>query len=116
MKPTRPLGAGILRGMMANFVKAANLADLTPGTRVEVEVEGKTLALCNIGGTVYALDNTCLHAGGPIGQGELKSDTVVCPWHGWEYNVKTGECLTRSDVKIATYPVQIENGAIKVEV
>ena len=101
---------------MANFVKAANLADLTPGTRVEVEVEGKTLALCNIGGTVYALDNTCLHAGGPIGQGELKIDTVVCPWHGWEYNVKTGECLTRSDVKIATYPVQIENGAIKVEV
>lgn len=101
---------------MADFVKAANLADLTPGTRMEVELEGKTLALCNIGGTVYALDNTCLHAGGPLGQGELKRDTVVCPWHGWEYNVKTGECLTRSDVKVATYPVQIENGAILVAV
>ena len=99
---------------MADYVKAANLADLTSGTRMEVEGDGRTLALCNIGGTVYALDNTCLHAGGPLGQGELNSDTVVCPWHAWEYNVKTGECLGRSDVKVATCLVQIENGAILV--
>lgn len=102
---------------MADFVKAADVADLTPGTRMEIEVEGKALALCNIGGTVYALDNTYLHAGGPLGQGELKDDVVVCPWHAWEYNVKTGACLGRSDIKIATYPVQIgEDGAIRVEV
>lgn len=102
---------------MADHTKATNLADLTPGNRVEVEIEGKAIALCNVDGTVYALDNTCAHVGGPLGQGELKGEVITCPWHAWEYDVKTGTCLGRSDTKLSTYPVQIEeDGTIKVTV
>ena len=102
---------------MADHTKPTNLADLTAGNRVEVEIEGKAITLCNVDGTVYALDNTCAHVGGPLGQGELKDDVITCPWHAWEYDVKTGACLSRSNIKLATYPVQIEkDGTINVAV
>ena len=102
---------------MADHTKATNLADLTPGNRVEIEIEGKAIALCNVDGAVYALDNTCAHKGGPLSQGDLKDNVITCPWHAWEYDVKTGACLGRGNVKLATYPVQIEeDDTIKVAV
>ena len=52
-------------------------------------------ALFNVEGTIYALDGICRHAGGPIGNGTLQGDVVTCPWHGWQYHVKSGQhCLT----------------------
>jgi nitrite reductase/ring-hydroxylating ferredoxin subunit len=101
---------------MAEFVKVASLSELTPGSARAVELNGKTIALFNVGGTVYATDNTCLHQGGPLGEGELMGEIVICPWHQWEYNVRTGEMLGDSSVKIATYPVQIEGSDIRVAV
>ena len=101
---------------MAEFVKAANLSELPPGSAKVVEVAGKTLALFNVGGTVYATDNTCLHQGGPLGEGELIGEVVVCPWHQWEYNVRTGENIGDPLLKLTTYPVQVEGGEIKVGV
>jgi len=101
---------------MAEFFKVANLNELSPGSAKVVEVAGKTLALFNVGGTIYATDNTCLHQGGPLGEGELMGEVVVCPWHQWEYNVCTGENIGDSSLRIATYPVQVEAGDIKVAV
>ena len=101
---------------MAEFVKVASLSELTPGSARAVELNGKTIALFNVGGTVYATDNTCLHQGGPLGEGELMGEVVVCPWHQWEYNVRTGEMPGDSSVKLATYPVQVEGNDIKVAV
>jgi nitrite reductase/ring-hydroxylating ferredoxin subunit len=76
----------------------------------------KTIALFNVGGTIFATDNTCLHQGGPLGEGELVGDVVICPWHQWEYNVRTGEIPGNSSAKVATYPVQVEGNDIKVAV
>ena len=101
---------------MAEFTNAAKLSDLAPGTAKEVEVNGKAIALFNVGGTVYATDNTCLHQGGPLGEGMLEGDVITCPWHMWEYDVRTGEKVGFASLKVATYPVQVEGDDIKVAV
>ena len=101
---------------MAEFVKVASLNDLTPGAAMKVEVSGKDVALFNVEGTVYALDNTCLHRGGPLGEGMLEGDVVTCPWHMWEYNVRTGEKVGVPSIKVARYDVQVEGNDIKVAV
>jgi len=101
---------------MAEFVKVASLSDLAPGSAMMVEVNGKEIALFNVGGTVYATDNTCLHQGGPLGEGSLEGEVVTCPWHLWEYNVRTGEKVGASSLKVATYPVKLEGSDIKIAV
>jgi nitrite reductase (NADH) small subunit len=99
---------------MAEFVKVADLSDLGPGACKAVEAGGKTIALFNVEGTVYALDNTCLHQGGPLGEGMLEGEVVTCPWHMWEYNVRTGEKVENPELKVATYEVRVEGNDIKV--
>jgi nitrite reductase/ring-hydroxylating ferredoxin subunit len=101
---------------MADFVKVASVSELAPGTAKAIEVMGKPIALFNVKGTIYATDNTCLHQGGPLGEGELTGDVIVCPWHQWEYNVRTGEMVGNGSVKIVTYPVRVEGDDIKVAV
>jgi nitrite reductase/ring-hydroxylating ferredoxin subunit len=101
---------------MAEFVKVASVSELTPGSAKVVEIRGKTIALFNVEGKIYATDNTCLHQGGPLGEGQLVGEVVICPWHQWEYNVRTGETVEDSSLKVATYPVQVEGTEIKVAV
>jgi nitrite reductase (NADH) small subunit len=101
---------------MAEFVKCAELGDLAPGTSKLVNAGGHDLALFNVNGNVHCLDNTCLHRGGPLGEGHLEEEVVTCPWHGWQYNVRTGELLIDTSVKIATYPVRVEGTEIQVAV
>jgi nitrite reductase/ring-hydroxylating ferredoxin subunit len=101
---------------MAEFVKVASVSKLSPGSAKAIEVKGKTIALFNVEGTIYATDNTCLHQGGPLGEGELMGEVIICPWHQWEYNVRTGENVGDSSLKLATYPVQVEGNDIKVAV
>lgn len=101
---------------MADFVKVLSTADLAEGQGKVVQAGGKAIALFNVGGTVYALDNTCLHRGGPLGEGMLEGNVITCPWHMWEYDVRTGEKVGAPTVKVATYPVQVEGGDIKVAV
>jgi 3-phenylpropionate/trans-cinnamate dioxygenase ferredoxin component len=101
---------------MADFVKVANLSELTPGTAKAVEVAGRLIALFNVDGTVYALDNTCLHQGGPLGEGILEGEVVTCPWHMWEYSVRTGEKVGVPELKVERYEVRVEGGDIKVAI
>lgn len=101
---------------MAEFVKVANLSDVAPGTAKTVDVNGQLIALFNVDGEIFALDNTCLHQGGPLGEGMLEGDVVTCPWHMWEYNVRTGEKVGHPELKVSKYEVQVENGEIRVAV
>jgi NAD(P)H-dependent nitrite reductase small subunit len=101
---------------MAEFVKVASISDLAPGSVRKVEVNGKAIALYNVGGTIYATDNACLHQGGPLDEGILEGEIVSCPWHMWEYSVRTGEKVGASSLKVATYPVKVEGGDVKVAV
>jgi nitrite reductase (NADH) small subunit len=99
---------------MAKFIKVASTSDLKPGAAMTAQVDGKAVALFNVAGKIYATDNTCLHQGGPLGEGILHGEIITCPWHMWEWNVRTGEKLGESSLKLATYPVEVEGTDIKV--
>ena len=99
---------------MSEYVTVAKPEDLAPGQGCVVEVNGNEVALFNVSGTFYAIDNMCAHQGGPLGEGLLEGETVICPWHSWKYNVESGVCSANPSVKVKTYSVKIENGQIKV--
>jgi nitrite reductase/ring-hydroxylating ferredoxin subunit len=99
---------------MAEFVKVATLSELEPGACKAVEVGARTLAVCNVDGKIFAMDNECLHHGGPLGEGSLMGHVLTCPWHMWEYDVRTGAVLGNAGAKVNTYPVEIEGDDIKV--
>ncbi|HZI93521.1 MAG TPA: non-heme iron oxygenase ferredoxin subunit [Patescibacteria group bacterium] len=101
---------------MPEFVKAAKVSDIKPGEARVVECGGKTLALCHVEGKFYALDNTCLHRGGPIGEGFIDGETVTCPWHGWQYDVKTGEAKMNASAKLATFETKVEGEDVLISV
>lgn len=100
---------------MAEAVKVAGIADITPGSGTTVEVDGKSLAVFNVEGSYYAIDNTCVHRGGPLGEGELEGNTVTCPWHGWSYDVTTGRCVNNPSACVKSYPVTVDGADIKVQ-
>lgn len=101
---------------MAEFVRAIAASDLAPGQCIEATVGGTPVAIYNVGGTFYATSNTCLHRGGPLGQGLLEGRAVMCPWHAWSWDVTTGENVANGDLKIATYEVKVEGGEVFVRV
>jgi len=78
---------------MAGFVKVAKTDEISPGHGKLVEAGGKKIALFNVEGTFYAIDDTCTHVGGPLSEGSLDGKEVTCPWHGAIYDVTSGEVL-----------------------
>lgn len=100
---------------MATRVKVAAAVDVAVGEARVVEASGKPIALVNADGTFYAVDNTCLHRGGPLGDGELDGLILTCPWHGWRWDVKTGANTNSPAVTLTCYPVSVEDGAVYVE-
>jgi NAD(P)H-dependent nitrite reductase small subunit len=101
---------------MAEYVPVLSTAELPPGQAVEVTVEGRAVALFNVGGTFYALTNLCPHRGGPLGQGFLEGTEVSCPWHNYTFDVRTGENVVSADLKVARYDVKVEDGRVFVRV
>lgn len=100
---------------MANFVKVARRDEIPDGSGRTVEAGGRSIALFNTGGRFYAIDNACLHRGGPLGEGDLMGTTVVCPWHGWEYDVVTGESVDDPKVKVSCFAVRLDGEDILIE-
>ena len=86
-----------------------------PGAGTTVDAAGRTLGLFNVDGALYAVDNTCPHRGGPLGEGDLEGAIVTCPWHGWRYDVTTGTRDGDPVVRVACYPVTVEDGAAYVD-
>lgn len=99
---------------MAELVRVAGTADIKPGHGIVAEVNGKSLAVFNVEGTIHAIDNTCCHREGPLGEGELESDIVTCPWHGWRFNVTTGACMNNPSAKVEAYQVKVGDEDVKV--
>ena len=100
---------------MSTFVKACAVADVQPGTGKTITVEGKELALFNVDGTFYAVDNECPHRGGPLGEGELEGCVVTCPWHAWQFDLSTGESIT-DDMSVVRHETRIEGDDVLVAV
>src|SRR5687767_14266702 len=95
-------------------VDAGRAEDLPNGSSKTIELpEGRMLALFNVNGHFYAIENFCPHKGAPLAEGILCEHVIECDWHGWQFDVRTGECLTLAE-RVKTYPVVIEEGLIKV--
>lgn len=103
---------------MAEFVRVANKAEVAPGCGIPVEVKGRQVALFNVNGEYYAIDNTCIHRGGPLAEGFIDSAnlTVQCPWHGWIYSLTSGESPVVNGAKVQKYELKIEGEEIHVAV
>ena len=99
---------------MADFVPVALVGEVPPGRSKIVVVAGHVVALFNVGGTFHALSNTCLHRGGPVGEGELDGTVVTCPWHGWQYDVRTGANVLNPVACLRTYPVKLDGERVLV--
>jgi nitrite reductase/ring-hydroxylating ferredoxin subunit len=97
-------------------VRIAALSQLPPGTVQQAEVGEDTYAVCNAGGEIHVLEGICPHAGGPLGQGALHGATLVCPWHAWEYDCRTGACDGSDDLRLAKFPVILRDGEVWIEV
>jgi nitrite reductase (NADH) small subunit len=96
--------------------RVAEVADLADGQARVVDVGGRTLAVFNVAGAFYAIDNTCPHRGGPLGEGDTEGPIVICPWHGWRWDVTTGANANNPAVRVACYPVSVEQGGVFVTV
>jgi 3-phenylpropionate/trans-cinnamate dioxygenase ferredoxin subunit len=96
--------------------RVAATGDVPEGQVRVVSAGNRSIALCNVGGTFYALDNLCTHDNGPLGEGRLAGETVECPRHGARFDVKTGSVRALPAVRpIKTYPVQIEGEEVLVD-
>jgi nitrite reductase/ring-hydroxylating ferredoxin subunit len=98
------------------WVKVKDLAELPPGSVSQIETGDGVFALYNVDGKVYCTGGTCPHAGGPLGEGNLSGDYVVCPWHGWEFDCRTGLNDSDEDMAVDTFPVRIDGGDILIDV
>ena len=102
---------------MSAGVRAARLQDLPAGEARLVELQGTRVVLARVGDRVYACGDACAHRGGPLSEGKLSGARLACPWHGWHYDVRTGECLFPGrGERIPTYAVRIDGGEVWVEV
>src|SRR6266705_2317557 len=81
------------RSTMANLIKIAQVTDVAPDQARAFTVEGQRIALFNVEGTYYAIADTCTHDGGPLSEGQVQGSTVTCPWHGAEFDLKSGAVL-----------------------
>lgn len=100
---------------MGNFVKAINTSAIPVGTGKTCDVQGTPVAVFNVNGEFHAIHNTCLHRGGPLGEGGLDGSVVTCPWHGWQYDVTTGVSHTNPNAKVKKFSCKVEGSDILVE-
>ncbi len=101
---------------MAEKVRVGSVSEIPPGTGRELTAGGRVVALYNVEGQFHALDGVCPHAGGPLGQGELQGKLVTCPWHGWQFDVTTGQYCLNANLTHTSFAITIEGNDVYVEV
>lgn len=102
---------------MSQFVKVATTADLPPGTSLCVTVDGHKIALFNLDGEYFAIDDTCSHADASLSEGEIEGNCVICPRHGARFDIRTGQALSLPAwAPVDTYEVRVEGEEILVSV
>jgi nitrite reductase (NADH) small subunit len=99
---------------MQQWARVATLEECVPGTSREVVVGDLVIGLFNVEGELFALDGICPHQGGPLAQGQLRDGLVTCPWHGWQFDVRTGQHSVNSSLCHTSYSVKVEDGDVYV--
>jgi nitrite reductase (NADH) small subunit len=100
----------------STLVTVGPLDGLPPGAARAVEANGRRIAVFNLNGEIVAVDGRCLHRGGPLEDGYVTNGIVMCPWHWWRYDLRTGCRLDDPSVQLARYPVSVVDGSVRVEV
>ncbi|HVF54714.1 MAG TPA: Rieske 2Fe-2S domain-containing protein [Pyrinomonadaceae bacterium] len=99
------------------LVTVGRVEDVPEGRGATVELKsGKELALYNVEGQFFCIENFCPHKGAPLADGNLRGHAVACDWHGWRFDVRTGACLNRPSEPVESYEVVIEDGWIKIRI
>lgn len=93
---------------MADFIKVAKTSDLAPGEKMLVEYDDEDVGLFNLDGVFYAISDVCTHDGGPLVEGFLEGEHIVCPRHGARFNIKTGQQTMPAFAPVPLYEVKVE--------
>jgi nitrite reductase (NADH) small subunit/3-phenylpropionate/trans-cinnamate dioxygenase ferredoxin subunit len=96
-------------------VVVTSATDIPDGHRKIVQIDGLSIGIFHHKDRWYALRNSCMHRGGPVSTGPLEGDILICPWHGFQYNITTGECLADPSARLDMYPVTVQNGQIHLQ-
>ena len=98
-----------------SLIRAGSISKLQPGGMMEFTAGERTIAICNVGGNLHAVDGVCPHRNGPLAQGALHGTAVVCPWHAWEFDCATGEHDYNPAIKLETFRVELSGDDILVD-
>jgi nitrite reductase (NADH) small subunit len=101
---------------LPEFITVARADELASGEAKRVQAGEEEIALVRVGDEFYALQNACLHLKGPLGEGRLEDHVLTCPWHGWQYDVRTGKNEFDLAIQLRKYDVRVEDGEVKVAV
>ena len=102
---------------MAQWVRLCGLAEAPAvGQVMEAEVHGVGVCLANVDGELSALDNVCPHRQGPLGLGWVVGEAVVCPWHSWAFNAKTGMAEYPEGERVGSFAVRVEGEDVLLEI
>jgi nitrite reductase (NADH) small subunit len=96
------------------LVTVARADEVAPGTATRVRAGDLELALVRVGDDFYATAGACLHLLGPLGEGRVEDHVLTCPWHGWQYDIRTGLNEFDHAIRVETYEVRVEDGDVKV--
>lgn len=100
--------------MSVEFLPVCDLADVPPGRAHAVTVGNYEVAIFNVGGSLYAIDNCCPHAGGPLAEGWVKDCVVTCPWHAWSFDVTTGKMVLGDYSSVDCFDVKVDGTVVSV--
>jgi len=101
---------------MAEFVRVASRKEIPSGQGRMFEVGGRQVAVFNVAGKLHAIDNRCKHQQGPLADGDLDGCVVTCPWHGWTYDITTGESPDDADTRVARYELKLDGDDVLIAV
>jgi nitrite reductase/ring-hydroxylating ferredoxin subunit len=102
-------------GIDGDRTRVGTVGQLAAGESVVVDAAGRSVAVFNVEGTYYAIDNACPHRGGPLAEGDLEGRVVSCPWHAWRWDVTTGANVNNPAVRVACFPVHVDGDGIFVD-
>ena len=100
--------------MPGTFIPVGNIGDFVSGQGRKVTVDGRDVALFRLGQEFFAIDNSCLHRGGPLCEGFIDNDVVTCPLHGWSYEIRTGTMVQYPRVGVSRHDVRLEGESVCV--
>jgi nitrite reductase (NADH) small subunit len=99
------------------YIKLTTESELPPVNEArEFPCNEKMICVANVNGTITAMDNVCLHRGGPLGQGMIEGGKLICPWHGWAWDPATGQAVHSANARVVLYPIKVENGEVMIEI